>query len=88
VTIKLNENLPRSGANVLAERGHDVDTVTAEDLSAPADADIVAAATRTPRHKGTRQLTLTGSSRLRVSSLVDRCHAALLAATCRTIRRS
>jgi predicted nuclease of predicted toxin-antitoxin system len=49
VRIKLDENLPRSAAKVLAERGHDVDTVTDEDLSGARDADIVAAAARTAR---------------------------------------
>lgn len=42
--IKLDENVPRSVTSVLAERGHDVDTVTAEGLTGARDADVVAAA--------------------------------------------
>jgi predicted nuclease of predicted toxin-antitoxin system len=49
VRIKLDENLPLSAATVLAERGHDVDTVIAEGLTGAPDADIVAAASAAAR---------------------------------------
>jgi predicted nuclease of predicted toxin-antitoxin system len=49
VKIKLDENLPLSAANVLVERGHDVETVTSEGLSGARDADVVAAASAATR---------------------------------------
>ncbi|HET6908134.1 MAG TPA: DUF5615 family PIN-like protein [Mycobacteriales bacterium] len=43
--IKLDENIPASGAGLLSARGHDVDTVVDERLTAAEDAVIVQAAT-------------------------------------------
>jgi predicted nuclease of predicted toxin-antitoxin system len=44
VKFKLDENLSASSARALTERGHDVDTVTAEGLTGAGDPDVVAAA--------------------------------------------
>jgi predicted nuclease of predicted toxin-antitoxin system len=44
VKFKLDENLPASSAAVLADAGHDVDTVTAEGLTGTHDRDVVTAA--------------------------------------------
>jgi predicted nuclease of predicted toxin-antitoxin system len=49
VKFKLDENLPASSAAILASAGHDVDTVTAEDLTGAADQDVVTAATAADR---------------------------------------
>jgi len=40
VKFKLDENLPVSAAAVLAEVGHDVDTVSAEGLTGATDPDV------------------------------------------------
>jgi predicted nuclease of predicted toxin-antitoxin system len=45
VNFKLDENLPVSSAAILTSAGHDVDTVTDEDLVGAPDRDVVAAAT-------------------------------------------
>jgi len=45
VKFKLDENLPVSAGAVLADGGHDVDTVSAEGLTGAPDQDVVAAAT-------------------------------------------
>jgi predicted nuclease of predicted toxin-antitoxin system len=44
VKVKLDENIPLSVVGMLVERGHDVDTVVAENLTAAADETIVQAA--------------------------------------------
>jgi predicted nuclease of predicted toxin-antitoxin system len=44
VKFKLDENLPTSSAAILADAGHDVDTVGQEGLSGAPDPDVVAAA--------------------------------------------
>ncbi len=43
--IKLDENMPRSAVEVLAKRGHDVDTVDDEGLRGHTDPEVLAAAT-------------------------------------------
>jgi predicted nuclease of predicted toxin-antitoxin system len=45
VKFKLDENLPASAAAILADAGHDVDTVPAEGLTGARDPDVVSAAT-------------------------------------------
>ena len=47
--FKLDENLPVSSAAILTSAGHDVDTVTDEDLVGAPDRDVVAAATAAGR---------------------------------------
>jgi predicted nuclease of predicted toxin-antitoxin system len=47
--FKLDENLPASSAAILANVGHDVDTVSAEGLTGAPDRDVVAAATAAGR---------------------------------------
>ena len=47
--FKLDENLPVSSAAILTSAGHDVDTVTDEDLIGAPDRDVVAAATAAGR---------------------------------------
>ena len=47
--FKLDENLPVSSTAILASAGHDVDTVTDEDLAGAPDRDVVAAATTAGR---------------------------------------
>ncbi len=47
--FKLDENLPVSSAATLTSAGHDVDTVTDEDLIGAPDRDVVAAATAAGR---------------------------------------
>lgn len=47
--IKLDENLPRSAKQVLADHGHDVDTVADEGLAGSADPTVVAEATTADR---------------------------------------
>jgi predicted nuclease of predicted toxin-antitoxin system len=49
VKFKLDENLPISSAAILTSAGHDVDTVTQEDLIGALDRDVVAAATTAGR---------------------------------------
>jgi predicted nuclease of predicted toxin-antitoxin system len=44
VKVKLDENIPISVVGMLVGRGHDVDTVVAENLTAAADETIVQAA--------------------------------------------
>jgi predicted nuclease of predicted toxin-antitoxin system len=44
VKFKLDENLPVSSAAILADAGHDVDTVGQEGLSGAPDPEVVAAA--------------------------------------------
>lgn len=43
--FKLDENLPVSAARVLADAGHDVDTVPGEDLTGRPDQDVITAST-------------------------------------------
>jgi predicted nuclease of predicted toxin-antitoxin system len=45
VKFKLDENLPASAAEVLADAGHNTDTVTGEGLTGAPDQSVVAAAT-------------------------------------------
>jgi hypothetical protein len=45
VRFKLDENLPASSAAKLTYAGHDVDTVTEEQLTGAPDPDVVATAT-------------------------------------------
>ena len=47
--VKLDENLPVSSAAILTSTGHDVDTVTEEDLVGVPDPDVVTAATAAGR---------------------------------------
>jgi predicted nuclease of predicted toxin-antitoxin system len=49
VKVKLDENIPFSVVGMLLGRGHDVDTVVAENLTAAADDTIVQAATAAGR---------------------------------------
>jgi predicted nuclease of predicted toxin-antitoxin system len=49
VKFKLDENLPASSAAILADAGHDVDTVIHEDLTGAPDRAVVAAATAAGR---------------------------------------
>lgn len=49
VKFKLDENLPVSAASVLADAGHDVDTVPGEDLTGRPDQDVVTASTAAGR---------------------------------------
>jgi predicted nuclease of predicted toxin-antitoxin system len=49
VKFKLDENLPASSATILASAGHDVDTISAEDLTGAPDRDVVAAASAAGR---------------------------------------
>jgi predicted nuclease of predicted toxin-antitoxin system len=45
VKFKLDENLPASSSAILANAGHDVDTVADEGLIGAPDQDVVAVAT-------------------------------------------
>ncbi|MGD0069539.1 MAG: DUF5615 family PIN-like protein [Streptosporangiaceae bacterium] len=47
--FKLDENLPASSSVILADAGHDVDTVADEELTGAPDQDVVAAATEAGR---------------------------------------
>lgn len=47
--IKLDENLPRSAAQPLLDRGYDVDTVVDEGLAGKPDPQVVVAATSAER---------------------------------------
>lgn len=47
--IKLDENLPADTVGVLADLGHDVDTVVSERLGGAPDRDVVAAASEARR---------------------------------------
>jgi len=49
VKFKLDENLPVSSAAILTSTGHDVDTVTEEDLAGAPDRDVVTSATSAGR---------------------------------------
>jgi predicted nuclease of predicted toxin-antitoxin system len=49
VKFKLDENLPVSAASVLADAGHDVDTVPGEGLTGRPDQDVVSASTAAGR---------------------------------------
>jgi predicted nuclease of predicted toxin-antitoxin system len=49
VKFKLDENLPASSSAILANAGHDVDTVADEELTGAPDQDVVAAATEAGR---------------------------------------
>jgi predicted nuclease of predicted toxin-antitoxin system len=49
VKFKLDENLPISAMAILANAGHDVDTVPAEGLTGAPDQDVVAVATAAGR---------------------------------------
>jgi predicted nuclease of predicted toxin-antitoxin system len=46
VKFKLDENLPVSSAAILADAGHDVDTIGQEGLRGAPDPEVVAAAGR------------------------------------------
>ena len=47
--FKIDENLPASSSVILADAGHDVDTVADEELIGVPDQDVVAAATEARR---------------------------------------
>jgi predicted nuclease of predicted toxin-antitoxin system len=49
VKFKLDENLPASSSAILANAGHDIDTVADEGLTGAPDQDVVAAATAAGR---------------------------------------
>lgn len=55
--FKLDENLPVSSAAILANAGHDVDTVPSEGMAGAPDQDVVAAATQAGRSHYTSKAT-------------------------------
>ena len=47
--VKLDENVPRAVQTLLADSGHDVDTVSGEGMTGAVDPDVLRAATRARR---------------------------------------
>jgi predicted nuclease of predicted toxin-antitoxin system len=65
VRIKLDENLPKSLIALLAELGHDVDSVPHEDLAGHDDADVWAAAQSAERFLVTQDLDFSDARQFR-----------------------